>query len=344
MPEFVNKISLHNFVPLVDDEGDGVLLHRLPDRVRKQLNEKAAVAMQTPAHSEIRFVLNEGEELSNVRLLLEADAPTTMSLYCGDYQYFQGDQRLNKEREVRFATHGTFWQLKDQLPRQRFANDVCRIVFNGGRVKLKAVEGNVRPPRPDELPPVLMSYGTSISQGAYASRTVLAWNALTARELGYDLVNLGASGSAFCEKEIADHIAAQPWDMAVFELSVNMVGNGFSVDEFRERATYLINTAAASHPEAPIVCISILPYFLDQRTNYAQHPTLVAYRQTLEAICEASPYANVHFVAGPDLLSFHGLTQDVLHPSDHGMLEISRKLVERIRAIQAESPQPAEAK
>jgi hypothetical protein len=75
---------------------------------------------------------------------------------------------------------------------------------------------------------------------AALSRADLAWNALTARALGYDFVNLGCSGTAYCEPAVADYMAKQPWDLCVLEISVNMVG-GFTVEEFRKRATYMID-------------------------------------------------------------------------------------------------------
>jgi hypothetical protein len=39
----------------------------------------------------------------------------------------------------------------------------------------------------------------------------------------------------------------------------------------------------------------------------------------------------VHYVHGPDVLSFQGLWHDMLHPSDMGMIEIATKLSDHIR-------------
>ncbi|MDA1038883.1 MAG: hypothetical protein O3A37_01150 [Planctomycetota bacterium] len=38
-------------------------------------------------------------------------------------------------------------------------------------------------------------------------------------------------------------------------------------------------------------------------------------------------------MSGPDLLSFSGLSPDMLHPTDHAMIEIATKLAPRLRAI-----------
>jgi lysophospholipase L1-like esterase len=180
----------------------------------------------------------------------------------------------------------------------------------------------------------MMSYGTSITEGHAASRTDLAWNSLTARQVGHDLINLGSSGTAFCQAAVADYMAGQPWDLCVLEISVNMLGNEFSVEQFRRRATYMVNTLAKSHPEAPIFCISLFPWGIgDYWTNSPQHKKARQYREALKEICEGSPHGNVHFVSGSDVLSFSGLSRDMLHPSDHGMIEIADKLSERINAV-----------
>lgn len=336
MPAFASKVMLQNFGGAEPTEdGQAVNLYRLPTPVREAINETARQKYTQAAHSEIRFVLEEGEKLENVRIHLELPdkAQAFADYFCGDYQYFLYNRPIRRSTEVRFPTHGAYWARADRLPHGRFPNRLCRIVLRGGPLRLVGVEGNVRPPRADELPPVMVSYGTSITQGARASRPDLAYNALAARQLGYDLVNLGTSGSAFCEPEIAEYIAEQEWDLCLLSLSVNMVSR-FSVEEFRSRASAFVDIVAAAHPDSPVVCISLFPYFADFDQGGELHAKAEAYRKTLEAVCEASERENVHFVAGPDLLDPTGLSQDMIHPSDHGMIRIARNLVRRIRDIQ----------
>lgn len=338
LPEFAKKVQLHNFAGAeTSADGTAINLYRLPATVREGLNATARTQMLVAAHGEIRFVLNPGEKLENVKLTLDPEKPVALEYFYGDYKYFVTGQRLDHRQTIAFYSHGAYVTRVKSLPAGRFSNDLCRIVLNGGPVRLLGVEGDIRPPRADELPPVMISYGTSITQGAFASRADLAWNALAARALGYDFVNLGSSGSAFCEPAIAEHLAAQKWDLCVLEISVNMVDT-FSVEQFRERAALLVNTAAASHPKALVVCIGILPYFLDYSQGYAQYPKLQAYRRTLEEICTRNPNANVRYINGRDLLSATGLSQDLIHPSDHGMIEIAQKLAVRIGGFLKKNP------
>ena len=139
---------------------------------------------------------------------------------------------------------------------------------------------------------------------------------------------MGSSGTAYCEPAMADYLAGLEWDFCVLELSVNM--GGFPIEQFKERVAGLIEKLAASHPEAPIVCISLFPFGTGDLWAGNKAATQER-RDALAAIVAASGHKNLHFVSGPDLLSFTGLSPDMLHPTDHGMIEIATKLAPRIR-------------
>ena len=337
MTELMNRIGLLNAggtEPSAD--GCGLLLARLPAAVREPLNERARLQYRKPAHTEIRFVLNPGAKLDAVAFDLEVlpedgqmGPPGSIGIdyFRGDYQTTPVGGRLQagKVETVTFPDNEMFNRLADRIPGTRYPPTLCRIVLHGAATVLRDVRGDIRPPRPDEQPPVMIAYGTSITHGHAASRTDLTWAALTARALGYDLVNLGTGGSAHCEPEIADYMARQPWALCTLELSVNMVA-AFEVEQFRERAAYFVNTLAVARPEATVACISLFPYFNDFITGGPLPAKAAAFRETLEAICRESPHPNIRFIPGPALLPPEGLSHDLLHPSDHGMLAIAGNL------------------
>src|ERR1051325_3306844 len=59
-------------------------------------------------------------------------------------------------------------------------------------------------PSPFRLLKPVVVYGTSITQGGCASRGANGWVPLVGRILGVDIVNLGFSGNAKCDMEVAD--------------------------------------------------------------------------------------------------------------------------------------------
>lgn len=351
-PDFLDKVQLHNFDGFeLTPDGAGATLYRLPAELRQALSPEGARQSTHARSSEIRFVLNEGAKLEDVVIHLKSNRNSLVMYYRGDE--WVGQIRglpMTKDAELYVppSMRETYKATRDDkavevslkpsaikpLPGsgssggetvpKRFSEKVHRILFNGGVLTLTGMGGDIRPPRADEVPPVLVSYGTSISMGAAASRPDLSFTALTAKALGFSLRNLGVSGNAFCEPEMADYLADQPAALYLLEISVNMVGTGYSPEEFEKRAGYMIDRIAGKNPDVPVFCISVLSF--NNEKNPRNTERVKAFREILERLCKESKHKNVHFVSGPELMSFEGLSKDGIHPSDEGMAEIAAKL------------------
>ncbi|MDS0300807.1 GDSL-type esterase/lipase family protein [Halogeometricum sp. S1BR25-6] len=175
------------------------------------------------------------------------------------------------------------------------------------------------------------------SVGDDCSRRISRRKMLTvAGTLGGAAPNLGCSGSAYCEPAMAEHIAARDdWDVATLSLSVNMANTGgFPVEEFEARAEPFVNTVAAAHPDKPVACVTLFPYF-DDVTESGDGEHAEAYRETLRTVVAKSPHQNLSVVEGPDLLPLTGLSADLLHPGDEGMRAIGEGLSRHLRAVTA---------
>jgi lysophospholipase L1-like esterase len=213
---------------------------------------------------------------------------------------------------------------------------VCRVVLRHGVVHLHGVEGAVRPPKPEEKPRLTMlAYGTSITHGAAATAAHLSYVAQTAWRLGTDLLNLGVGGACRAEKAFADHIAERrDWDFATLALSVNMIGAGFTGAQFRERVRYLIDRITGANPTKPVFCISIYPCFRDWVRTPGEAATTDEFRRILAEVVRDAGAPDLHFVPGPEILTdISGLTADMIHPFDFGMIEMGRNLAERIAPV-----------
>ncbi len=222
-----------------------------------------------------------------------------------------------------------------------FSPQVFRLIFGGSErdpVIFHGIEGEkVQPPAAEDLPALrYLSYGTSITHGFDAEGPHLSYVSQTARRLGADLINLGVGGSAFCEPEFADYIADRDdWQIATLALSVNM--RGFTIDEFYSRVSYMVNKVPGSNPGRAVACITLYPFFLDFGIIQKDKPFKAQseeYRQALRDAVAACPHKNVHLIEGPELLTdISGLTADLLHPGDNGMIEMGQNLAERLRQL-----------
>jgi lysophospholipase L1-like esterase len=334
----LGNVELHNIAEARPVKGrEGLRLQRVPERVRLALNEKAQERMLSPACAEIRFV----SQAPTVRLTLSSDEVTDVVPFFG---VFQGRERYTIGREPQTIAVTMPERLPQLDPtfceKMPFPPSVVRLMLAGGPLFLHAVAGEgVRPPRTEELPGTrYLAYGTSITHGAAATGPHLTYAGQTARRLDADLINLGVGGSAYCEGALADYVAARrDWHVATLALSVNMIGAGFTLDEFYERASYMVNVVSGADTSRPVVCITIYPHFREFGSRFANldaHGTPEQYRQRLRDAVSACPNPNVHLVEGTEILcDVGGLTADLIHPADNGMIQMGENLARRIARL-----------
>ena len=326
------SVSLHNVAETVPAEwtDGGDRLCRVPAAVGAGLNDDARERVRHPTGSEIRFVPERGED--EIEITLSAAEPAQIRAFWGPFQPWAPAEIGPTPRTLTLAVPDRLRELSGAEEAGRFDTRVCRILFERTpAVALHDVVGDCRPPAPEELPDRrYLAYGTSITEGAAASAPHLNYVTHLARNLGYDALNFGCSGSAYCESAMADYIASRDdWDVATLAVSVNMANGGFSPREFRERAETFVNTIADAHPQKPIACVTLFPYFADvTETGDAEHAR--GFREALRSVVSESPHSNLSLVEGTDLMSVSGLTSDLLHPGDEGMAAIGEALSGRL--------------
>jgi len=330
------KVELHNIEDLVSVEGiPGLRMQRVPESVRVKLNPDAQFQMCRPACSEIRFV---------------SDHPVSIELSCpeglGTVEVFYGTFQSQKKYEIKQDISVIHLPEPDQmnmydqskLSDLSFSPDVCRLIMAGDAIFIHEIQGeNCRPPNRDELPRLrYLAYGTSITQGGNATSPHLTYVEQVGVRLGADVINLGSDGSAFCEFEIADYIAARKdWDFATLALSVNMLK--FQLSFFYERISYMINSICRSNPRRPVICITLFPYsreFGDTFIGMEDKGLPEDYREALRMAIQNCPCENVYLLEGPDILKdIGGLSPDLLHPGDQGMIFMGENLARQIKPL-----------
>lgn len=344
------SVTLHNVAELADPEwtdcsggsrhsttGDSTNdpreLRRVPTPVAKHLNVAARERVRRPVGSEIRFVPTGDDP---VRVTLSASEETVVRPFWGQ---FQDPELLEIDGSPTTIDLTPPPALGDLDPTAAPAADdafdprVCRLRFEPwSRVALHNVRGPCRPPTNAEIPARrYLAYGTSITEGAAASATHLTYVSRVARELGVDPVNLGMSGSAYCEPAVADHIAGRDdWDVATLSLSVNMANRGFTVEQFRDRARNLVTTVAEAHPDKSVACVTLFPYHADLQRD-GDRERARDYRDALTSVVEHCSAGDVTLVDGADLTPATGLTTDLLHPGDAGMEAIADGITAHLR-------------
>lgn len=184
------------------------------------------------------------------------------------------------------------------------------------------------PPR-KERP--LAVYGTSIIHGAYASHSGLVYPSIVGRRLNRSVFNLGISGCAKMEVEVAELLAELDVAAYVIDAQPNM-----DIDLVNERVEIFIKKLRELKPATPIVLIEDFP-----RTNAWIIPQVkeevaaksARYREIVEGlIAEGVP--GLTYVTGEDLLGLDNEASiDGIHPGDLGYMRMADKITPILQSI-----------
>lgn len=170
----------------------------------------------------------------------------------------------------------------------------------------------------------LVYYGTSIVHGAYASHPGLVHPSILGRWLKRPVINLGFSGAAKMEPEVAHLMAELKPAAFVLDPLANM-----STDLVRERAEAFIRILRKKRPDTPIVLVECAPL-----TNAWLKPQQMAgyeamwrewgriYRKLVKEGDARLYYARTRNAYD----SIEGVAVDALHPGDLGYMSLAKKL------------------
>lgn len=338
---FLEKI-VHGFAEIVKDEDGSFRLFRVPCALLPKLGARVNVRCYHPAGSELRFRMKDTPVRFTFRRITEPDArihdarsSIPLGVYCGDFQYNwymlqDGDTTIEIKpfRDDSGILHRN---------RYRFDPDLTRIILPPFvEIRVVSWEGEMEPPRPEDEPSVqLLSYGSSITQGAFSILGCGTYPAVLARELGVDVCNLGFGGGATLEPEIAEWMVSRTdWHLATLEMGINIFY--LSVDDFRTRVRNFLTPFAADPLKRPVFTLDMLPsvsYFDHLEDGMAK---AAAFKQIVREETAAAATRNPAMKA----LEYSSLltlasdyTTDLLHPAAHAFETIGRGLAEQIKKL-----------
>lgn len=184
---------------------------------------------------------------------------------------------------------------------------------------------------PDPFGKRVLIYGSSILQGASASRAGLAYPARLSRETGLNYLNLGLSGNGKMEPAVADMIAEIPADAYILDCVPNS-----SPQMIKDRAEYLVTTIRKHHPKAPIIMVQSIVRehgFFDLKVGQYVADQNKAYQEAF-LLLQKKGLQDLYFIPGADMLGKdHEGTGDGTHPNDIGFDRMLQVLKPRFTAI-----------
>lgn len=311
-------------------------LLRLPERYRARLPRAA------DGGEKLWFL---AQQPSGGRLIFRTDSRKLSTRF-----WWPGKQHVYNLSRWAYAgqdvwVDGEYWQAKGPLDEAEYAiawwdgvpeqwREVCIYLphYCVYRIDALGIEdcAELEPTRVTWPRPPIVIYGTSITQGACASRASLTWPAVLARQLGMDFVNLSMSGAALCEPIMAEIMAEIDASLYIVDVGYNHVTS----ELFAETFPPFLDRLLELRPETPILCVSPTFGTLELFSGSTRLDEIrdIMWREVLTRIDEVR---NLYFTSGLGLLGSDdrsGLC-DHTHPNDVGHVLIGERLTPIVRAI-----------
>jgi len=172
----------------------------------------------------------------------------------------------------------------------------------------------------------IVYYGSSITQGGCASRPGNAYESMVSRALQTDHINLGFSGNARAEDEIARYI--RDLDMSAFVYDYDY--NAPTLEELARTHQRMFLTIRENNPDLPILILSRPKY----RLNEIEKERLAVIRKTYTDAIAAGD-RNTYLIDGPTLMQYakQDGTVDGCHPNDLGFYSMAKVLTRQLRTL-----------
>ena len=184
-------------------------------------------------------------------------------------------------------------------------------------------------PTNDEKPVVV--YGTSIAQGACASRTGMAWTNIVHRESGLPVVNLGFSGNGLLEAEVFRFLAEIDARLFVIDCLPNL-----STERTELIYDRLLQGVAIlrARSDAPILFVEhnyANGTSSQQSVDWYSHSN-AEQRRAYDALV-AQGVKNLHYLSHAELAFTQESMVEGIHPNDLGMRQYADAYLRKIREI-----------
>lgn len=185
----------------------------------------------------------------------------------------------------------------------------------------------------------LVIYGTSIAQGACASRPGMAWGNIIGRMLQHPVVNLGFSGNGKLEPELFDLLSEIDAQLYMIDCMPNLPGETDSKVIYERTLAGVKKLREKS--QAPILLVEHAGYtneFSSEPTKRSYQLANIELKKAYDALQkEAIP--QIYYLTKEEI----GLSMDAavegVHPNDLGMQQYADGYIRKIREILHEKSQ-----
>ncbi|MBQ4630110.1 MAG: hypothetical protein IJB70_03900 [Clostridia bacterium] len=302
---------------------------RMPEDAAKSVNEGTLIQHTNTAGGRIRFVTDSPYVAISVKLPMQQASPHMPLTGKAGFDLYENKRFRKMFVPPVDAKDGYDGICKFETAKKRLITINFPLYIDVDDVYIGLCEKASFEKAPEyECKKKVLFYGSSITQGACASRPGLAYTNLLSNRLDFDHINLGFSGSAFGELAMADYIASVNPDIFVMDYD-----NNAPTPEFlKETHEKFYKHYRAICPNTPIIMVTA------PTTNFRCGINWYERRDIIKEIYDraiASGDRNVYYVDGEEFWGdrWDSCSVDCLHPNDLGFMLMADRMEKTIKPL-----------
>ncbi|MFC0513730.1 SGNH/GDSL hydrolase family protein [Mucilaginibacter angelicae] len=316
---------------------------RLPDRAEKTVRPRVWELSHDAAGLSVSFMANSPEIVIRYKVKnsqafphMPATGVSGVDLYAvnsdGDWIWAAGEYTFGDTITYRFKGINPNDAYHQHGRRYKLYLPLYNIVE---WLEIGVPKGMSFVPLPLSKEKPIVVYGTSIVQGAAASRPGMAWTAILNRKMERPLINLGFSGNALLDKEIIDLMSEIEAKVYVLDCLPNLVYGKFSPAEIKDKILYAVTKLRQQRKFIPILLIQHDGY-ADAEIDTNRKKLYTDVNNIQEAAfnqLKAAGVTNIYLLSKDAIGQTTDCTVDGTHPSDLGMMhyaDAGEKILRRI--------------
>jgi lysophospholipase L1-like esterase len=202
-------------------------------------------------------------------------------------------------------------------------------------MEIKVLKENQFTPLPVRKDKPIIVYGTSIAQGACATRPGLAWTNILERKLDRPFINLGFSGNGRLETELVQLLTTIDAKLYVLDCLPNLTAGYISTNQLKKRITNSIVLLQQKRPETPILLTDHSGY-TDEGISDIRKKEYQAVNNALKITFDSlvsKGVKNIYHLSKKEISQNIETMVDGVHPNDIGMIQYADAYEKKIRVI-----------
>lgn len=348
---FSQEISWHNpmdeAIPILHGQGWQDELkgsyHRIPNRMEALLENNRTAWGQSKQCAGEKLVFRTNSETITIRYQTESKnynmrhMPSTgvsgVDLYAVDengkwtfcntnFQYSFGDT-------IKYTFSGITYPTSANEKGYEF--HLYLPLYNGlNWLEVGVKDGSFwRWEKPSLEKPIVI-YGTSIAQGACASRPGMAWTNIVERTLQHPILNLGVSGSAKMEEPMQNLLNEVDASLFILDNMENMLAQ-----DVYKTSLHCCRLLRENHPNTPILLVEHSGWPDQHISNHSANSVdeINAELQKVYQELQKNNTNDIYYLTKEELgLDTESFVEGI-HPNDYGMMINAKSIIKKIKEI-----------